>query len=154
KIPFKVDSTGKSILVPPESLFDFRLELASMGLPQSSVVGYEIFDGAHQSLGVTTFVQKINQKRALEGELMRTINTIPGVRRSRVHRAVPQKRAFVEDQKKPTASVVVDLDPGVQLAERQVYGIGNLVARAVEGMDVADVVIVDSNGKMLSKNTS
>lgn len=122
-----------------------------MGLPQSSVVGYEIFD--KQSLGTTTYVQKINQKRALEGELMRTINQIRGVRRSRIHLAIPQKSTFVEDQKKTTASVVLDLDPGVVLNEKQVYGIGNLVARAVEGMDVADVVIVDASGKTLSKNS-
>jgi flagellar M-ring protein FliF len=152
KIPFKVDPSGRNISVPPEGLYEFRLELASMGLPQSSVVGYELFD--KQSLGTSTFVQKMNQKRALEGELMRTINTIRGVRRSRVHLVTPQKSTFVEDQKKATASVVVDLDPGVQLSEKQVFGIGNLVSRAVEGMDVSDVVIVDSNGKTLSKNTS
>jgi flagellar M-ring protein FliF len=152
KIPFEVDPSGRNISVPPEGLYEFRLELASMGLPQSSVVGYELFD--KQSLGTSTFVQKMNQKRALEGELMRTINTIRGVRRSRVHLVTPQKSTFVEDQKKSTASVVLDLEPGVQLSEKQVYGIGNLVARAVEGMDVADVVIVDSNGKTLSKNTS
>ena len=65
RIPFKVDTTGKNIEVPPESLYDLRLELATMGLPQSSVIGYEIFD--KQSLGTTSFVQKVNQKRALEG---------------------------------------------------------------------------------------
>ncbi|MDR3606754.1 MAG: flagellar basal-body MS-ring/collar protein FliF [Oligoflexia bacterium] len=150
RIPYSVDSTGRGILVPPESINDLRLELSTMGMPQSSVVGYELFDTA--KLGQTTFVQKINQKRALEGELMRTINSIRGVRRSRVHLAMPAKSTFVEDQKKSTASVVLDLDPGVQLNEKQVYGIGNLVARAVEGMDVTDVMIVDSNGKVLSKN--
>lgn len=152
KIPFKMDQGGRTISIPPESLYDFRLELASLGMPQSSVVGYELFD--KESLGTTSFVQKINQKRALEGELMRTINTIRGVKRSRVHLATPQKSTFVEDQKKATASVVIDLDPGVQLSDKQVFGIGNLVAKAVEGMEPADVVIVDSTGRTLSKNTS
>ncbi len=151
-IPFQVDPTGRTITVPPESLYEFRLELATMGLPQSSVVGYEVFD--KQSLGTTSVVQKMNQKRALEGEITRTVNSIRGVRRSRVHLAMPAKSTFVEDQKKSTASVVLDLEPGVVLSEKQVYGIGNLVARAVEGMDLADVVIVDSNGKVLSKNSS
>ncbi|MEK6706373.1 MAG: flagellar basal-body MS-ring/collar protein FliF [Bdellovibrionota bacterium] len=150
RIPFKVDVSGKNISIPSESIYEFRLELATMGIPQSGVVGYEVFD--KQSIGATSFVQRINQKRALEGELMRTIGTIRGVRRSRVHLAVPQKSAFVEDQKKSTASVVVDLEAGVVLSEKQVYGISNLIARAVEGMEVADVVIVDSNGKVLSKN--
>ncbi len=149
-IPFRLDTTGRVISIPSESLYELRLELATMGLPQSSVVGYELFD--KQTLGTTSFVQKVNQKRAQEGELMRTINTIKGVKRSRVHLAIPQKSTFVEDQKKTTASVVVDLEPGITLIEKQVYGIGNLVARAVEGMEVADVVIMDSNGKILSRN--
>ena len=151
-IPFKVDPTGKNISIPPESIYELRLELATMGLPQSSVVGYEIFD--KQSLGTPSFVQKVNQKRAQEGELMRTINTIKGVRRSRVHLAIPSKSAFVEDQKKSTASVVLDLDPGVVLTDKQVYGVGNLVARAIEGLEITDVVIMSSEGKVLSKNAS
>ena len=151
-IPFKLDANGKSVLIPPENLYELRLELATMGLPQSGVVGYELFD--KQSIGTTSFVQKLNQKRAQEGELVRTINSIKGVRRSRVHLALPQKTTFVEDQKKSTASVVVDLEPGTVLSEKQVYGIGNLVARAVEGLEVTDVVIMNSDGKILSKNPS
>ncbi|MBL7716731.1 MAG: flagellar M-ring protein FliF [Bdellovibrionales bacterium] len=150
KIPFKVDPTGKNVSVPPDAIYQLRLELATMGLPQTSVVGYEVFD--KQSLGQSTFVQKLNQKRALEGELMRSINQISGVKRSRVHLAIPQKAAFVEDQKKSSASVVLDLDPGTQLSEKQIYGIGNLVSRAVEGLDIVDVAIMDGMGKVLSKN--
>ena len=152
RIPFKVDPTGKTVLVPPENMDQLRLDLATQGLPQSSVVGYEVFD--KQSLGTTSFVQKVNQKRALEGELTRTIGTIRGVRHARVHLAMPQKSTFVEDQKKATASVALDLEPGVVLNDKQIYGIANLVARAVEGMDVPDVVIVDGIGKILSKNAS
>ncbi|MEO5970282.1 MAG: flagellar basal-body MS-ring/collar protein FliF [Bdellovibrionia bacterium] len=151
-IPFKLDVTGKNVSIPTESVYELRLELATMGLPQSSVVGYEIFD--KQTLGTTSFLQKINQKRAQEGELMRTINTIRGVKRSRVHLATPSKSTFVEDQKKTTASVVLDLEAGVHLNEKQVYGIGNLIARGVEGLDVTDVVIMDSDGKVLSRNPS
>jgi flagellar M-ring protein FliF len=152
KIPFRMAPDGKNISVPPEYVDALRLELSSMGLPQTGTVGYEVFD--KQSLGTTSFVQKVNQKRALEGELMRTIGSIQGVRRSRVHLAMPTKSTFIEDQKKSTASVVLDLEPGTQLSDKQIYGIGNLVARAVEGMDINDVVIVDSNGKTISKNTS
>ena len=150
-IPFRVDPTGKVVSIPPESLYEFRLELAAMGLPQTSVVGYELFD--KQALGTTSLVQRINQKRAQEGELMRTINTIRGVRHSRVHLALPPRSTFSEDQKKSTASVVLDLETGTRLSEKQVYGIGNLVARAVEGLDAQDVMIVDSDGKVLSKNS-
>ena len=150
KVPFQVDPTGKSITVPPEYLHDLRLELAMQGMPQSSGVGYELFD--KQSFGTTSFLNKVNQKRALEGELMRSINTIKGVKRSRVHLATPDKSAFVEDQKKPTASVILDLDPGTTLSDKQIYGIGHLVSSAVEGLESNSVVIVDSFGKELSQN--
>lgn len=151
-IPFVVDASGRNISVPNESVNETRMVLATMGMPQNSVVGYEVFD--KQGLGTTSFVQKMNQKRAREGELMRTINSIRGVKRSRVHLALPEKSTFVEDQKKPTASVIVDLEPGVVLTEKQLFGIGTLVARAVEGLDMADVAIVDSNGKMLTRANS
>ena len=150
KVPFQVDPSGKQVLVPPEYLNDLRLELAMQGMPQSSGVGYELFD--KQSFGTTTFLNKVNQKRALEGELMRSINTIKGVKRSRVHLAVPDKTAFVEDQKKPTASVVLDLEGASILNEKQVFGITHLVSSAVEGLEPANVVILDSMGKELSKN--
>lgn len=151
-IPFVVGSGGRDISVPTDLVNETRMALATIGMPQTSVVGYEVFD--KQTLGTTSFVQKLNQKRAREGELMRTINSIRGVKRSRVHLALPERSTFVEDQKKSTASVVVDLEPGVVLSEKQLFGISNLVARAVEGLDPADVAIVDSNGKMLTRANS
>ncbi len=150
KIPFIVENDGKTIKIPPEAVYDLRLELASSGYPQAGVIGYEVFD--KQSFATTSFVQKLNQKRALEGELIRTINQLKGVKRSRVHLAMPPKTTFVEDEKNPTASVVVELEPGNVLQERQILGITNLVASAVEGMETGSVIILDGNGKILSKN--
>lgn len=152
KIPFRVDNDGKTIKVPPEAIYDLRLELAAMGLPQTGTVGYEVFD--KQAFGQTSFVQKINQKRALEGELMRTINNLKGVKRSRVHLALPVKSTFIEDQKRSSASVVLDIEHGVQISDKQISGISHLIASAIEGMEIGDVTIVDHNGKMLSKNTN
>jgi len=151
KIPFQVDPTGKQVTVPAEYLNDLRLELAMQGMPQAGGSGYELFD--KQSFGTTSLVNKINQKRALEGELMRSINTIKGVKRSRIHLAMPEKSTFVQDQKKVTASVVLDLENGVQLNEKQIYGIGHLISSAVEGLEANDVAILDSFGKELSKNS-
>lgn len=151
KIPFQVDPAGKQVTVPAEYLNDLRLELAMQGMPQSSGSGYELFD--KQSFGTTSLVNKINMKRALEGELMRSINTIKGVKRSRLHLALPEKGVFVQDHKKVTASVVLDLENGVVLNEKQIYGIGHLVAAAVEGLDANDVAILDNFGKELSKNS-
>src|SRR4051794_580664 len=102
-VPFKVDPTGKNISIPPESVYELRLELATIGLPNSSTPGYELMDKL--SPATPSIVQKLNQKRVQEGELARAINIIHGVKRSKVHLAMPTKSAFVEDQKRTTASV-------------------------------------------------
>lgn len=150
KIPFIVDESGKTLSVPPEKVYDLRLELSSQGLAQTGVVGYEVFD--KQSFGATSTVQRINEQRALEGELVRTINHIKGVERSRVHLAIPMKSAFLEDEKKPTASVILDLVAGVVPSEEQVRGMQNLVAAAVKGLDKNSVTIISNTGKQLSQN--
>lgn len=150
RIPFVVDESGRQLSVPPEKVYDLRLELASSGLAQSGVVGYEVFD--KQSFGATSTVQRINEQRALEGELIRTINHIKGVERSRVHLAIPQKSAFLEDDKKPTASVILDLAPNFNPSEEQTRGMQRLVASAVKGLELNAVTIVSNTGKQLSQN--
>jgi len=150
KIPFIVDETGKTVSVPPDKVYDLRLELSSSGLAQTGVVGYEVFD--KQSFGATSTVQRINEQRALEGELIRTINHIKGVERSRVHLAIPAKSAFLEDEKRPTASVILDLVPGFHPSEDQVRGMQHLVSSAVKGLDKNSVTIISNSGKQLSQN--
>ena len=150
KIPFKVDKSGSSVMVPHDNVYDLRLELAAKGMAQTGVVGYEIFD--HQEFGTTSTVQRINHQRAIEGELIRTINHIKGVDRTRVHLALPQKSAFLTESKEPTASVVLDLVSGFVPASTQVRGIQNLVASAVERLQPENVTILSTTGKQLSTN--
>ena len=150
KIPFKVDQTGSEILIPHDQVYDLRLELAGKGMMQTGVVGYEIFD--NQKFGTTSTVQKINQQRAIEGELVRTINHIKGIERTRVHLAIPTKSAFLEQAHKPTGSVVLDLAPGFEPTESQIRGIQNLVSSAVQDLEVDSVAIIATNGKQLSQN--
>lgn len=151
RIPFIVDDATRSISVPPEKVYDLRLELASSGLAQSGVVGYEVFD--KQSFGATSTIQRINEQRAKEGELVRTINHIKGVERSRVHLAIPQKSAFLEEDKKPTASVILDLVPSFNPSEDQVRGIQRMVSASIQGMEMNNVTIISNSGKQLSQNT-
>ena len=150
RIPFVVDDSGKTISVPPEKVYDLRLELSANGLAQTGVVGYEVFD--KQSFGATSTVQRINEQRALEGELIRTINHVKGIERSRVHLAIPQKSVFLEEDKKPTASVILDLSPGFIPNEDQVKGIQRMVASAVKNLDINAVSIISNSGKLLSQN--
>jgi flagellar M-ring protein FliF len=149
KISYKVSQSGNAISVPADKVSELRLELAASGLPQGGGVGFEIFDT--KNLGLTEFVQQLNYQRALQGELSRTINGLDEIQHSRVHVAIPKKSIFVEEQKKPTASVIVKLKPGRTLKPNQIEGITHLVASSIEGLNPNDVMVVDSSGKVLSR---
>ena len=150
-IDYKLENGGKTILVPNSVADEWRMRFAESGYIGDVVAGYEIFD--NNDMGMTDSRQKLNMKRALEGELMRTINQFPNVQNSRVHLTIPQSRLFQkEDGGK--ASVVLYLSPGTYLDREQIKGISALVANSVEGIDPRSVVIVDTKGNMLSESIS
>lgn len=150
KIPFQVKDEGKSIYVPEDQVDIWRLEIAKKGVDFNSTIGYEVFD--KQAFGTTSFVQKINKQRALEGELMKTIKHIRGVERARVHLSLPESSPFVQEKKPPSASVVLDLVQGMQLTKEEIRGIQSLISASVDGMRSKNVVIIDSKGEKLTEN--
>jgi flagellar M-ring protein FliF len=147
RVPYKVD--GTSISVPADKVYETRMELAGEGLPQGGGVGFEIFDKT--AFGVTDFVQKVNYKRALQGELSRTITQIKEIDTARVHLALPEKGVFLDEQKKARASVIVKLKPGKQLTQGQVSSIVHLVANSTDNLKPEDVAVVDTAGKMWTR---
>jgi flagellar M-ring protein FliF len=151
KIPYKLGVNGTTISVPKEKVYDVRLILASQNaLPGTGGVGLELFDKTNY--GMTEFMQGINYKRAIQGELTRTINQMPEIRASRVHIAIPEKTLFTEREKEVTASVFLKLKPGRELGKEQVAGIVQLVAGSIEGLKAENVVVIDSSGKILHKS--
>ena len=152
KIPYRLSANGKTVMVSSGKIYDLRLDLASRGIPSGGGVGFEIFDKT--DLGTTEFVQKLNYQRALQGELARTINQFAEVEHSRVHITLPEKALFLEDEQKPTASVVVKLRHKGALQENQVQGIVHLVAGSVERLEPENVTVVDVNGSVLSAGVS
>jgi len=148
KVPYKIGPGGTSIMVPKNQVYETRMQMASKGFPQTGGMGYELFD--QQSIGVTEFVQKINFRRALQGELCRTVNEIKAVKRSRIHLTLPEQNLYLDEQEKPSASVVLTLYAGKKLQRDQLQGISHLVASSVENLDHNNVTIVDSHGKLLS----
>lgn len=148
KVPYETSGSGTTVLVPSAQVHDLRLQLAGQGLPHGGGIGFEIFD--RSTLGMSEFVQKLNYRRALQGELARTVTQMPGVERARVHLAIPERRLFSTDRDRPRASVVVSLRSGQLLGKAQVQGIVHLVASSVEGLQARDVTVVDGQGRLLS----
>lgn len=146
-IPYELGGGGSSIAVPANKVAEVRIKLAQAGLPSGGAVGLEIFDKTN--FGATDFVQQVNFRRGLEGELARSINTLDAVKASRVHISIPKEALFKEDQHQATASVLLQLKPGARLTDEQVKGITNLVANSVEGLTEKGITIIDDSGRVL-----
>lgn len=146
-VNYELRNDGTTILVPQERVLRLRMEMAEQGLPSGGTVGYEIFDNS-STLGATSFVQNVNQLRALEGEISRTIQSINRVAAARVHLVLPERELFQRNQRDATASIVLrvrgDLEPG------QIRAIQHLTASAVDGLSASHVSIVDEAGQLLA----
>lgn len=148
-IPYKFDSTGHNILVADEYLHKARLRLAAEGFTNDNTVGFELLD-KEQGLGTSQFMENARYRRGLEGELARTVTSMLAVRSARVHLALPKQSVFVRDQRKPTASVFLDLVAGKRLEAIQVEAITNLVASSIPELSSEDVTVVDQKGRLLN----
>jgi flagellar M-ring protein FliF len=150
KISYKLSEDGTQVMVPQKEVGKARVLLAQDGLPHQGSVGYEIFD-QKQAFGTTSFVQNINQVRALEGELSRTIGTIDGIRNARVHLVLPQRELFSKDSNPASASVFLSLRNAATLSAEQIQGIQHLVAAAVQQLKPTNVAIIDQSGNLLAR---
>lgn len=150
KVPYEIRGNGTQILVPDDQVPKLRMTLAKDGLPSGGTLGYEIFDKT-DSLGTTSFVQSINQLRALEGELARTIRSLNGVSAARVHLVLPRREVFSRETRDPSASVVLKLRSARGFDKGQVVAIQNLVAAAVPELKTSRIAIVDESGTLLTR---
>ncbi|MDR2689271.1 MAG: flagellar M-ring protein FliF [Azoarcus sp.] len=149
-VPYSMSKDGRAILVPKAMVHETRLRLAAQGLPKGGIVGFELMD--NQKLGMSQFNEQVNYQRALEGELARTIQSLSSVAGARVHLAIPKQTAFLRDNEKPTASVMVQLRPGRFLDANQVAGIVHLVSSSVPKMNESGVSIIDQHGELLTRS--
>ena len=148
-VEFRLGDNGATVLVPSAKLAESRLTLAAAGLPKTGRIGFELFD--KNSFGATDFVEHINYKRALEGELERSVMSLAEVEGARVHLTLPKESVFLEQQEPAKASVMVKLRPGAQMSAQNVLAVTNLVASAVEGLRPDGVSVLDMNGNLLSR---
>ncbi len=149
-IPYKITSGGTGIMVPEKSVYETRLSLAGDGLPGGSTVGFELFD--NPDFRTTNFVQQLNYRRALQGELARTVMNFDEVKKAAVFLAIPKESLFVEDEKQPSASIQLDLNQS--LSRAKVESIVRLVANAVEGLDSSRVSVVDTRGRVIFRGNA
>lgn len=146
-IPFRSEAGGTALAVPANKVYDARLILAAQGLPRAGGIGFEIFDKGQ--FGVSEFTQKVNLRRAIEGELARTVGSLAEVRSARVHLTLSERGLYRDEDKKATASVVVTLHPGRALSKEQLSGVRHLIASAVPGLLPESVTVVDGRGSVL-----
>jgi flagellar M-ring protein FliF len=146
-VPYELRDDGNMVMVPKDRVARLRMSFAESGLPKGGGVGYEIFDKS-DALGTTSFVQNINNVRALEGELSRTIRALDRVQDARVHLVMPDRPLFSRDKVDATASIVLKVRGTLEPA--QVRAIRHLVATAVTGLRPERVSIVDEQGQLLA----
>lgn len=152
-VPYRFADNGGALEVPADKVHELRLRLAQLGLPKGGSVGFELLD--QEKFGISQFSEQVNYQRALEGELARTIETLGPVKSARVHLAMPKPSLFVREQKSPSASITVNLEPGRALDEGQISAVVHLVSSAVAGLPPGNVTLVDLGGHLLTQsNTS
>ncbi|SIN96369.1 flagellar M-ring protein FliF [Sulfurivirga caldicuralii] len=151
KVDYKIDPSSGAVLVPKDEVYKLRLKLAAAGLPKSAPTGYQLLD-KDQGFGVSQFRETTQYKRALEGELARSIESIDAIASAKVMLGLPKRSVFVRKQEPAKASVVVRLRPGRQLTPEQVNAIVYLVAASVPNLSPKNVTVVDQYGNLLSDN--
>lgn len=148
-VPYQFSDSGKAILVPADKVYGTRLQLAEQGLPRGGNVGFELLD--HTRFGASQFSEQITYQRALEGELVSSIEAVNAIRQARVHLAIPRESLFVRERQAPTASVLLTLYPGRALSPSQVSAITWLVSSSVPNLTAEHVTVVDQNGRLLTE---
>lgn len=151
EIRFKVDTNSGMLLVESDRINDARMKLAQEGFPAGNAMGYELLD-KEQAFGTSQFMEKTRYQRSIEGELAKTVSSMNRVRGARVHLAMPKRSVFINDNRKPSASVFVELYPGQTLDRMQVMAIVQLVASSIPELDEKSVTVVDQRGQLLSDN--
>jgi len=148
-IEYRLDETGSTVSVPADRLPDARLAVAGAGLPKSGRIGFELFD--RTNLGASDFAEQVNYRRALEGELERTVATLSEIDQARIHITFAKDSVFIDARQPSKATVVIRMKRNSQLPQSSVVAIANLVASAVDGLSPESVAIIDASGRLLSR---
>jgi flagellar M-ring protein FliF len=150
-VPYRFAEGGSVLMVPAARVHELRMKLAAQGLPSTGAggsAGYELLD--KNSFGQTQGQERMRTQRAIEGELVTSIQALDSVKSARVHLALPNQNGFFREQQKPSASVVLTLHPGRTLDRGQIAGIVRVVSGSVPELAAKAVSVIDSSGTLLS----
>lgn len=147
-VPYELSAGGTTVSVPAERIPELRLQIAASGALSGGHVGFDLFD--KNSFGATDFTQQVNYQRAIEGELARTLEGTDEVESARVHITRPRESLFADKAERAKASVVLRTRQGHELSRERTQAVVSLIASAVEGLDPADVSVMDARGRLLS----
>ena len=149
RVLYKMTNDGSVVMVPSAQVHKVRMQLAGQGLPKGSGVGFEVFDDP--GFGMTRFAEEVHFRRALEGELRRTLSTMDQIKDARVHIVLPKRSIFKETEEKATASITLEMEQGRRLSENTVSSVVHLVASSVDGLMPEEVTVVDASGRILAR---
>lgn len=145
KIPYKLSNGGTTISVPSNEADSLKVELAAQGIPKSGEIDYSTFN-QNSGFGMTDKQFEVLQRAAMQTELANLISNSRGVKSAKVMITLPQTDVWVADQKnqnKASASIVLNVDPGYQLADEQVRGLYRLISKSVPNLPESNIVIMD-----------
>lgn len=148
-VEYRLSENGATVMVPAARVAEVRLQMASAGLPKSGRMGFELFDKTN--FGATDFTEQVNFRRALEGELERSVMALSEVEQARVHITFPKESIFLEARQPAKASVLLKLRPGAKLSAANVLAVTHLVASAVDSLAPEAVSVLDMQGNLLSR---
>jgi len=151
-IPFKIDETHGAVMVVANEVQSARMKLAAEGLPRSNNTSNE-FLGSNNSFNTSQFMENARYKQGLENELARTISQFHDIKAARVHLAIPRESSFVRDSREPSASVFIDVYPGVEIKKQTIASIINLIASSIPSLTASRVTVVDQDGQLLSEGS-
>ncbi|HHU64377.1 MAG TPA: flagellar M-ring protein FliF [Clostridiales bacterium] len=150
QIKWKSDATGTTIYVPKEQEGTVRMQLSTQGYPASGF-NYDMFF-QNIEFGTTDYEKRKIFIFQLQDRLENSIKTINGVKNAVVTINMQEEDDFViQTETQPTtASVLLDLEQGVELEANQIKGIEELVAKSVKGLQPENITIIDSNANILT----
>lgn len=147
-VPYSIANGGSTIQVPSDKISELRLQMAGEGVISGGHVGFDLFDKTN--FGATDFAQQVNYRRAIEGELAKTLESMEELEGARVHITPKKESVFTEKEEGAKASVMLRVKQGKQLSEERTDAIVNLVSGSVEGLDPANISVMDTRGRLLT----